>query len=281
VTSFIVIVILLTREFGDGRAEVLDVVSASSPDILAASKFSPRPIDSIHKEGLPHRGSWVYAIDGQGRVLLLWRSASMRTCPQTWSLLGEHCIAGESFFSAAARGVEEEAPFLESPPIRAVGLPFFFQTTYAGNGVNGSERADNQWTRTFVAVASSSVDDFEGPEVVKKLSRSENTQVRGMSLAEVALNANNSGGDMSFTCNENVRTWMRRTVPVVVRVLREQWPALYREKIARDWSAAAAAGSFVCCLAAEDRKQKAEQIVLERCGVACTQEQVTDLQRSV
>ena len=64
-------------------------------------------IDAVHRTGAPHRGVWLFVVS-EGRVLLVHRSARMVTCPDTWSLVGEHNQPGESYVDAARRGLMEE-----------------------------------------------------------------------------------------------------------------------------------------------------------------------------
>merc|ERR1712129_457548 len=47
-------------------------------------------------------------LDACGRLLMLRRAPSLRTCPGAWGLLGEHQIEGEDAKGMARRALEEE-----------------------------------------------------------------------------------------------------------------------------------------------------------------------------
>ena len=52
-------------------------------------------IDVAHRNGYVHSGSALYIMDSSGLLLFLQRSTNLVTCPNTWSLLGEHSTVGE------------------------------------------------------------------------------------------------------------------------------------------------------------------------------------------
>lgn len=266
--------------------EILDVLSMSSPDVKPQSQL---PIDAIHRQGLPHKGSWMFLVDDYLRVLLLWRSPQMVTCPNSWSLCGEHALAGESFEAAAHRGLAEEAPFLGEPLLYPLGKPFMFTQNYGGAG----NRTDNQWTRSYLALSSVFQVDFsliasEGhafrgvnesamgdssalniPGATENrteyVALPENTRFQGMPLADVVRT---SVRNVDYFCSETQRMWLLRTLSLLARVLREKRPAKYRKHLAQEWTHLEQSGAPICCASSEDRN-KYDQVDLSECGIPC------------
>ncbi|CAJ1890209.1 unnamed protein product [Cylindrotheca closterium] len=71
------------------------------------------PIDEIHKFGYIHTGAWMVVLDTNttmqdAKILMLKRSAHVVTCPNYWSLLGEHSNRDEEPTDFAIRGMREE-----------------------------------------------------------------------------------------------------------------------------------------------------------------------------
>lgn len=67
-----------------------------------------QPIDSAHRNGYLHTGACLFVMDSAGRFLFLKRSPSVVTCPDTWSILGEHSNVGEEAKDVPVRALEEE-----------------------------------------------------------------------------------------------------------------------------------------------------------------------------
>lgn len=256
--------------------EILDVLSPDSPSKIVGSS---RHIEEIHRDGLYHKGSWVFSVDDQLRVLLVWRAPSMATCPGTWSVLGEHAVSGESFEQAAVRGMAEEAPFLEQAKLVAAGEAFKFQHQYNGS----TRRVDNQWTRSFLALPLDVNVDFGAISVHAKAVLStigssqnnsgtvppplthENTRFQGMPLADVVRTA--LRGTMYF-CNPVQSAWMVRSLVVAARILRDREPELYSAYLNDSWNRLITDGAPVCCSEQENLKQY-EMVNLSRCGIEC------------
>ena len=70
------------------------------------------PIDAAHRNGYLHTGHVLYIMDAEGKILFLQRSSNVVTCPNTWSILGEHSTVGESAHETVVRGIEEELGFM-------------------------------------------------------------------------------------------------------------------------------------------------------------------------
>ena len=66
------------------------------------------PIHVLHERELLHRGVRIHVLDQRGRVLMLRRGAGLVTCPNAWTLVGEHRRPGESVLDACLRGAREE-----------------------------------------------------------------------------------------------------------------------------------------------------------------------------
>lgn len=80
------------------------------------------PIHDAHSQGWLHRGIWLAvlrhaAADNNNhdifkantyQMLLLKRAPTLATCPNSWSLVGEHSDAGETWMQTARRALVEE-----------------------------------------------------------------------------------------------------------------------------------------------------------------------------
>jgi len=97
----------LRRGSRGGRGE-----SETGDPVTPASVLVPNGTATIHEahaRGLPHGGVWVHVVDTAGKVLLLRRAEGVRTCPGTWSFIGEHRRPGEDDGGAhALRAAAEE-----------------------------------------------------------------------------------------------------------------------------------------------------------------------------
>jgi len=78
------------------------------------------PIDTAHRNGNIHMGTWIFVIDTNinkkknatvhknFHILLLKRGPQLVTCPNTWSLVGEHTYRNEEPMATVRRGLTEE-----------------------------------------------------------------------------------------------------------------------------------------------------------------------------
>jgi NUDIX domain len=271
--------------------EVLDVVTAAAPDLVPGN--ARLSIDAIHRDGLAHRGAWMFAIDDQLRLLLLWRSPQMVTCPGSWSVAGEHAVAGESLSAAAARGLEEEVEFLGEAALQPLGRPYLFRHEYQ---TRKGLRIDLQWTRSFLAWSAVFAVDFSqissgspgslvesieaaaaeaagnaSAEAATSAAQAaaastlENTRMVGLPMATVVRLALRS---KSYFCNDEQRIWLFRSLAVAAAFLRARKPDRYKRYMADEWKMLEAEGLPVCCLSAEDGKAF-DEINMDRCGVVC------------
>lgn len=70
------------------------------------------PIDTVHINGYLHTGHVVFVMDASRKLLFLQRSSNVITCPNSWSVLGEHTsIDDGSPWETVIRGIEEELGF--------------------------------------------------------------------------------------------------------------------------------------------------------------------------
>lgn len=249
--------------------EKLDVISRSDPDLVIGR---PVPIDIVHREGRVHRGSWMFAIDSHLSMLLAWRARSMRTCPQSWSCIGEHAIVNETFTDAARRGVSEETRFLVRPRFVQLGRPFFYHYVYA-NGT-AEARTDNQWTQAYVVLPRGDALDFRALDddlAQERISDGENTLYQGMSLSNVARHALRNP---PYFCHEVQAQWMLRALPLIVRVLSETHKRKFRRYISEDWDRLVEAGAPLCCAESETLKP-VDEVDITLCGVPCNKSKET------
>lgn len=78
---------------------------------------STMSIDQVHRQGFPHLGVWIFVVDSDERLLITKRGKKLLTCPNSWSLVGEHSSFGEELNpeKTVLRGLTEEiSPFLVS-----------------------------------------------------------------------------------------------------------------------------------------------------------------------
>ncbi len=91
------------------RYDHLDLIDPSKS--LKAGGY--KSIDSTHREGLIHIGSWIAITDtslnsDNPQILLLKRGEELVTCPNTWGLVGEHSFRNEEPIETVKRGIKEE-----------------------------------------------------------------------------------------------------------------------------------------------------------------------------
>lgn len=124
----------LLRWAGAGHnSEGASLIEVVSDDDSAVTRLEK--LDAVHRLGLPHRGAWVFVVDETTHAMLLLRRAPhARTCPNTWSIVGEHNKPGETYEQAARRGAAEElgwsAAAVASMKLSLLGPTTFFKTAY-------------------------------------------------------------------------------------------------------------------------------------------------------
>lgn len=244
-------------------AEELDVFSEKDPNKRVGGPYS---IDTVHRKGLVHRGIWIFALDSQLRLLLAWRAPSMKTCPMTWSLIGEHSITNETMEQTAYRGLSEEARFIVRPRVYPVGQPFLFRYVYA-NGTR-EERTDNQWTQAYVILPRGDALDFrslDDAEAEAAQSVGENLRYQGMSVPQVVHHITQKP---RFFCSQVQSEWILRTIPLVTRVLKANEKRLFRAHLKDDWAELVQKRSPVCCRASE-HEVDVQSVDVSACGVPC------------
>ena len=77
-----------------------------NPSILIPRGFVG--IDIAHRTGSFHFGNIMFVTDSSERILLLKRSSELVTCPNTWSVVGEHRFRDEDPAETTRRGISEE-----------------------------------------------------------------------------------------------------------------------------------------------------------------------------
>ena len=98
-------------------------------------------IDAAHRSALLHRGVWLHVLSSDGALLLVRRSSTMKTCPNTLSIIGEHHSGRELDDDCAARALKEELPGLAPlwPTFRRLrARPRWFLFDYAAAGDRGA-----------------------------------------------------------------------------------------------------------------------------------------------
>ena len=128
----------------DEGTSLIEVVSSDDRTVVEL-----RPLDEVHRQARTHRGVWVFVVNVAGQVLLLRRPTTMMTCPDTWSVVGEHNQPGESYLQAGRRGVAEELGWsleqVAGMDVTLLGAPTFFEQRYQGAARSGAvARTDRQ-----------------------------------------------------------------------------------------------------------------------------------------
>jgi len=62
-------------------------------DYITTDQHTSISIQSAHSNGIIHIGAWLYVVDADGYLLFLKRGPTLVTCPNAWSLVGEHQCA--------------------------------------------------------------------------------------------------------------------------------------------------------------------------------------------
>lgn len=118
-------------------------------------------IDAAHRKGLLHIGGVVYVMDAHGRFLLMKRSSSVVTCPDTWSIVGEHSVVGEDAKNLPIRALEEELGLLVSDfDVEIQSLteyPLYYIRHY---GARNGNRIDRQLTYAWLVKLSKRHEDI-------------------------------------------------------------------------------------------------------------------------
>ena len=111
-------------------------------------------IQVAHVQQLTHRGTWVIIVDAEtgGKMLFMRRSATIYTCPSTWSWLGEHTKAGEDYEAAAVRGIAEELHISKKSIVSILALAGSKLELMHLEYHRPYKRIDHQWVRTFVVI---------------------------------------------------------------------------------------------------------------------------------
>jgi len=154
-----------------------------------SSQGTVMPIDLVHKQKLPHTGVWIFICDNQRRVLLTKRAPDMVTCPNSWTLLGEHSSVGEELDPEATvfRGMQEEiGSFLNHTLVAHSGnlmpdkMPMYFTHDY---GPKLEHRTDRQFTYFWYVELR-----ISGEEVLRRKetgAMDENSKMRWISTTEL------------------------------------------------------------------------------------------------
>ena len=110
-------------------------------------------IDVAHRKGILHTGAVLYVMDASGKILVMKRSPSVVTCPNTWSIVGEHSIAGEDPNNVPIRALEEELGLSVSAyDVQIQNMtefPLYYIRHY---GARNGNRIDRQLTYMWLVV---------------------------------------------------------------------------------------------------------------------------------
>jgi isopentenyldiphosphate isomerase len=142
-------------------------------------------IDEIHRRGLYHSGTWITIVDKQQHVLLLKRAPHLVTCPNSWSLLGEHASPEEAPLETVKRGMREELGDSIFSHVQfykqLTNHPVFYYREY---GPSNGNRIDQQLTYLYRVQL-----DRKG--------------------SELALNVDNEVADLRWISLQELQDWIR------------------------------------------------------------------------
>ena len=124
----------------------LEMIDISTDGHLGKNPAEVAGIDRAHRQAIRHRGVWVFIVNENKHLLFAKRSEHSITCPNAWSVIGEHCHFGESYYHCAQRCIEEELDIHHSDSLMPMeNGPVLVHLNYG-------DRIDKQWTQVFLAV---------------------------------------------------------------------------------------------------------------------------------
>ncbi|GFH49763.1 hypothetical protein CTEN210_06239 [Chaetoceros tenuissimus] len=146
----------LKMSFESQSPPILHHLQPIDPKNLIHKSFEN--IDTAHRNGLLHAGTWIYVVDqtlaNQPRILLLKRGPKLVTCPSSWGLVGEHAFKDEKPVETVRRGIKEELgmralEFIDQHgSIRNItDIPVYYYRAY---GKRNGNRIDSQITYLYL-----------------------------------------------------------------------------------------------------------------------------------
>lgn len=138
--------LLMVYDFAHGIVEPAHLALVNvTKDLVPRSNLYL--IDKVHLEGLVHFGAWIWISDSEGKVLVLKRGPHLVTCPNSYGLLGEHTLRGESPQQTWRRAITEELGASMLRYIKSIKLlqevPLYYFRDY---GEHNRNRVDRQLT---------------------------------------------------------------------------------------------------------------------------------------
>ena len=137
---------LVAYDLAEGVAEPehLTPINATGNLVARSNLYS---IDEAHRQGLIHSGAWIWIEDIDGKVLVLKRGPGLVTCPNSYSLVGEHTQGIEDPHETWRRAIREELGEAILGYIKSVeqlpDSPLYYVRDY---GQQNSNRIDRQLT---------------------------------------------------------------------------------------------------------------------------------------
>lgn len=185
-------------------------------------------IDAAHRKGILHTGGILYVMDADGRFLLMKRSSSVVTCPNTWSIVGEHSIVGENAKNLPVRALDEElgiiAPAIDVKIQSLTDHPLFYIRKY---GARNGNRIDRQLTYLWLVKLPSRQEDLDWKldhEVADKkwITLDEFDQWLGEDEKNDATNETNEEDDgppNGDFCHQTIRALLRLGIEQIKTIL--------------------------------------------------------------
>jgi len=148
--------------------ELLDIVD--DHDVIIDHQMRSR----VHELGLQHRGVHVFLFTPDNKMLIQKRSADRVQAPSALDCsVSEHVRAGESYFDAAIRGLEEELSLtdIEIRPIIKFKMEYGvndneFSILYAGNVEPGPVKFDSVEIEQVLFLSAAEIEKMMQDETV-------------------------------------------------------------------------------------------------------------------
>ena len=122
-----------------------------SIDITGLFPGRLKDINSIHLEGVMHKGTWIMISDVNDTLFVAKRSKDMKTCPNAWGFIGEHFASDERLNQNVRRCLEEElGPHIVSEIQTIEELfpqPLFYKKDYPTTTADKKKKEDEKETK--------------------------------------------------------------------------------------------------------------------------------------
>lgn len=139
--------LLLVYDFVPGYQDPPHLTPVNDKNLVPRNAKALYPIDTVHRKGLIHAGTWINIRDSEGKYLVIKRGPQLITCPNSFTLVGEHSQGAEKPIHTVRRGIKEEIGPAMLDHIKSITPlstnPLFFRGDYFN-------RVDRQLTYIYL-----------------------------------------------------------------------------------------------------------------------------------